>query len=144
MPDYRLIAAYRATAYHVAADPPLALRVGVRLPASDDLLQRHGVRSAAFLTAWNPLGQALDRSANDAAQVRLAQDVTAMGLTWLPGEGRGHDTEWPPEHSLFILGIGRSPAIDLSRRFRQNAFVWVNAGLAPELILTAPIAEGRP
>ena len=52
--DEELIAAYRATDYHVFAGPPFVLRIGERCPELDELLARSGTMGGAFLTAWNP------------------------------------------------------------------------------------------
>lgn len=52
-----LIKAYGDTDYFVLDAPGFTLRVGRMSPELQDLYERHKVRSAAFLTAWNPYSQ---------------------------------------------------------------------------------------
>ena len=50
------------------------------------------------------------------------------------GWGRGEDLNWEPEQSLLALGVGKAQAIELGRRFGQNAVVWGTAGGLAELL----------
>lgn len=117
MPYDRLIAAYRDTDYHVFADLPFVLRVDEASPPCEALLRRRGVRSAAFLTAWNPMSRPRAPDANALAQERLADRLARDGLATLRGEGRARGGGWTPEESLLILGISRNAAGQLSREF---------------------------
>lgn len=136
--DDNLLRAYRETDYHVHAAPPLVLRIGEACDGLAPLLDRHGVATAAFLTAWNPFSRPTPGAENDAAQARLAAWIAWAGFARLDGEGRGRDGDWPAEPGFLILGIPRQAAEGLSRTFGQNAFVWAEAHRAPELVLTPP------
>lgn len=130
-----LLAAYRATAFHVFAQPPFALRIDERSKAVAALMAAHDASCAAFITAWNPESEPTSDAANAEAQRRLAAAVERGGYKWLPGEGRGATSDWPAEESLLVLGLPRGKAKELGRTFRQNAVVWVGTDAVPELIL---------
>lgn len=134
--DQALLQAYRETEYRVSHDSHLVLRVDEPNKALDALLVDRDVTTAAFITAWNPLSQPVSKSANDIAQARLQFEVMALGLDVLPGEGVGRDGTWPPEPSLLVLGISLDRAKQLSRTYKQNAFVWLTLGKGPELVMT--------
>lgn len=136
--DQDLIRAYRATAYTVFAQPEFALRIGERSAAMANLFDRTSCRCAAYITAWNPKGEACDPAFNAAAQKRLAASVEELGFDYLQGEGRGEIGDWPPEESLLILGCTRSRAKKLGQMLKQNAVVWVGADAVPELIMLMP------
>lgn len=133
-----LVAAYQATEFHVFAQPPFALRVDERSEAAAGLAAAHGASCAAFVTAWNPESKPASDATNAEAQRRLVAEVEREGYAWLPGEGRGATGDWPPEASLFVLGLPRGKAKALGRAFRQNAVVWVGADAVPELLLLGP------
>jgi hypothetical protein len=47
----------------------------------------------------------------------------------------GHDQEWPPEASIFIIGIPIGAALELGKLFGQLAIVFAERGQAVELLL---------
>ncbi len=67
--------------------------------------------------------------------IGVAQDMSAMGITYFPGEGQGEDPSWPAEASFLALGIDREAASDLGRKYGQNAIVWIGSDGLPELVL---------
>lgn len=127
-------AAYLATSYFV--DGPagrFAIRVGAVSPDADALAAAHHVHTWAFITAYNPGSVAAPPEDNRTRQGELERAVTAAGLRFYRGEGKGDDGAWPPEPSLFILGIGEDDAAALARRFGQAAFVFGERGGAARL-----------
>jgi hypothetical protein len=46
----------------------------------------------------------------------------------VPGEGIGDDGTWLPEQIILVLGIERTAAVQLGRRFGQRAIVWGELG----------------
>ena len=130
-----LEAAYQGTTYVVRVGPvPLALRIGEHSAALDRLLATHGIRSAAYMTAWNPMSRAAGRAYNAAAARKLVCVLRRRGWRLIEGEGRGEDPDWPPERSLLVLGIDRGHAQRLAVDFRQNAFVFVRRDRPAELV----------
>lgn len=100
----------------------------------DALLERHGARSWAFITAWNPASVELGRDENAARQREFRLEIEARGYEWLPGEGIGADAAWQPEESLMVLGMGRKEAKALGRSFGQLAVVVGHRGFPARLV----------
>jgi putative PIN family toxin of toxin-antitoxin system len=125
-----LIESYERALY--ALDSGVVLRVGVREPGLERLLERHGAATAAFVTAANPRGEAQDPALNEAAMAALR---SSLSPPWLPGEGRDPEGGWRAEPSVLVLGMTRADAEALGRRLEQNAIVFVEKGRAPELVL---------
>lgn len=96
------------------------------------LLERHGAKRFAFITAWNPGSIILPPADNDRRQARLEQDVA--GYTVLQGTGVGDDPSWTPEKSLMVLNISRGKAIALAREHGQLAIVWGTREGAAQLV----------
>lgn len=133
--DAQLIQAYRTTDYMVHATEPFTLRVEETCTECDALMDAHKVATAAYITAWNPYSEQLSAAANASAQENLAAELAVEGIAVLRGEGVGRTGDWPPEPSLFSLGISRSRAVSLAKKYQQNAFIWIERGKAAELVL---------
>src|SRR6186713_2327069 len=120
-----LLREYLASSYRIdAAGHELILHVGVR---SEDLAELHrtrGVQSSAFITAWNPGSQPLDEAVNRQRNDALARDAAAGGFGILRGRGHSPDRDWC-EESYLVLGIDRSEALALARRYGQVAFLFI-------------------
>lgn len=125
----QLIAAYEEALYAVQG---VVLRIGERSAGLDALLEVEGVASAAFLTAANPRGEQRSHAANEAAMQVLR---ASLSRPHLEGEGRDPQGRWPAEPSVLVIGIARSQAEALGRKFEQNAIVFVDKGGAAELVL---------
>lgn len=130
-----LIRAYLDTHYHVEGESPFILRVGRPSPGLLSLYRRQGRSTACYLTAWNPLGQAVAEADNAASQAELAAAIAHLGLPVLPGSGRAMQGGWPPEPSLLVLGMTLEEGKALGIRFRQNAFLWCDEAATPHLVL---------
>jgi len=77
---------YVATSYRAeVAGRWLVLRLGRHDPAADAALARHGVRSATFVTAWNPLGRRAPQAVNRRALARLRK---GLDVQWTPPRSR--------------------------------------------------------
>lgn len=136
----RLDAAYRRTVYRVtgrgdaAPGATVDLRIGRTDPALTDLLCREGGAGAAIVSACNPGSRRVPDPVNESAHRALERAVAAGGWAWLPALALDPLGDWPAEPGLLILGIERSAALRLARRFGQNALVRVEPGTAPQLI----------
>lgn len=129
------LAAYRATRYAVHDDPPIVLRIDEPSPALAALHARFAAPCSAYLTAWNPLGEASADAENEALHAALVGALDASGHAFVHGVGRDPTGEWPGEASLLVPGMALVPACELAARFGQNAFVWSGADAIPRLIL---------
>lgn len=131
-----LIDAYRNTAYRIdTPSGPLTIRIGETVPQLDALLEQHGVRSWAFITAWNPGSRQLPEPENLARHAELEHRIATLGLATLPGAGEDQSGSWHPEQSVLVLGIDRATARDLGREFGQNAIVVGTLSEPAELLL---------
>lgn len=141
--------AFRNTTFNVDAVPEAGLPEAVALRADrkhlawDAYLKRIGVTTWACITAYNPNATEQPLEANEAAQRRLESAVAGLGLPFLRGRGQGDSVfgEWPPEPSLFVLGIRRRDAVALGRLFGQRAIIWAARGEPAQLIYTL---HGKP
>ena len=123
----QLIKAYRQASYVVfGGEGEVVLKVGKVSPELVTILKKNNVNCAAFLTAYNPHSQQLERTANQLSQAKLLEELQSQHIDYLLGEGRDDSGEWLAESSVLALGIGLQNAEMLAQQFKQNAFVWVN------------------
>ncbi len=123
--------AYKETKYRVF-DSPIIIEVGKKCPELDLLLLEQKVQEWAFITAWNPFSKVLSDGENNERHLQLL-DMVRQYKCW-EGEGIGSDPAWPPERSLLILGILHQEAIEIGKRFKQNAIVYGRINEAAELL----------
>ncbi len=130
-----LLEAYLKTAYVISDEAfNFTLRVNEKNSDLDDLLRLYQKEFAAFLTAYNPRSELLNRSENEKRQRELISILEAKGYQFLGGYGQSQTSDWSPEASVLILGMDLQTASKLARRFEQNAFLFIAKGAAPELI----------
>src|SRR6058998_20961 len=136
MPATReLIATYERALYVVLGDPELVIRIGEPNPDLDELLEAEGAATAAYITAANPRGEARSAWENEIANAALVRSQTEAGYSCYEGEGRDPQGRWTPERSALVVGISRADAEAVGLAFGQNAFVFVERGRAPELVV---------
>jgi len=129
------LTAFLGTHYLVHGPPELRLVVGEPSPGLAELHLRHGASSSAFVTAWNPGGEAASPEDNERRQAELEAELGERGLTWLPGVGAHPTNDWPPEASALVLGLDLTEAIALGRRQGQAAVVWSGEDARPRLVV---------
>src|SRR4051812_15665771 len=90
--------AYRSTKYCFLPDRGrrICFKVGSVDTNRDAVLDRFGASKWAFITAWNPQSEQLPPAENSRRQSQLVSAVQAAGYQFLPGEGIGTDSSWPP------------------------------------------------
>lgn len=127
-----LIEAYKKTLYQVN-EPKISIQIGSFNPDLEKLLKEYGVNSWCYITAWNPWGRNYTSEENEKLQSALLKDIE--GYHQFSGEGKGFDTEWPPEKSVLVLGISLADAISLGNQYNQNAIVYGDNENLPNLKL---------
>lgn len=134
-----LIQAYLAASYHVDAEPPFTLKVGVFSDPLARLLQRHPCDCAAYLTACNPLSQDVGKAENAARQAGLRRELKARSLQFIDGVGLDSQREaaqkWPGEASFLVFGLSLEASRALARKHEQNALIWCGKDAVPQLVL---------
>ncbi|MCE5182444.1 MAG: DUF3293 domain-containing protein [Betaproteobacteria bacterium] len=129
------IKAYLAANYMVFAAEPFTLKIGHASPELARWFKLKRTDSAAFITAWNPLGEPTPDAENHAAQKKLLARIKAEGLPYLDGEGRDPSGQWQGESSLLVFGVSLEAARKLASEFRQNGLVYAGSDATPRLIL---------
>jgi hypothetical protein len=137
MPDPKLEAAYRDTDYRVEDAPtgPFVIRVGNVCVDLEQLLFDEVAFDWAFVTACNPHSRRLSDDENARRMAELETAITAHGWDHYRGASAGSDGDWR-EPSFLVLGITEGDAVELARRFGQNAIVAGRAGEPARLIWT--------
>lgn len=130
------IRAYEATHYRAGFGPDaLVLRIGQHSPALALRYAATGSDCALFITAFNPLGQEQDNTANQADHARLGEQLQEVASHVSEGEGADPAGKWPAERSYLAFGIDADAARELGRRFKQDAVVWIGKDAVPQLLL---------
>lgn len=133
-----LVQDYLRTEYKVYASEGSTgwtLKVGNKSEELWSLMHRSNAQGAAYITACNPLGQALSDGENKLRHNTLRAELDRLGLDYLEGAGQGVDTAWPAEESFLILNTDFVVANRLARDFKQNAYVWSDPQAIPQLVL---------
>ena len=87
------------------------------------LLNKFGVSTAAFITAYNPGSVQVDDAINASRQDELKKEVSAK-WQFFEGEGVAREGGWPPEPSIFVLGIKLDDARVLGLKYGQLAILF--------------------
>ena len=130
------VEAYRKTDYRFGRGlDVVTLHIDVRSDALARLYASVGHSCGVFITAYSPFSQPHSREDNEAAHVRLAAELKALGRPVIEGAGADPTGEWPKEKSFFVLGVDLDAAKALGIRHQQNAVVWAGEDAVPRLIL---------
>lgn len=129
-----LIEAYKATNFHVSADTPFILNISVESSALKNIYDLYQVKTAAFITAFNPFGELLAIEENAIRNKKLRDELNNLDLKFIAGFGQDPLGQWPGEESYLILDLTLSMAKELGTKYGQNAIVWCEADAVPELV----------
>lgn len=134
-----LVTAYRSAHYRAGSGQgAITFCVDQHSEALSRLLAASGFRSAAFVTACNPLGVRDSMEANRLACARLRKKLAchvSRPDQIMDGVAIDPFGYWPPEESFLVLGLDLDSARTLGLEFNQNALVWMDADAIPRLIL---------
>lgn len=115
---------YKKTHYVFKAQKTtLIVKIGKHSADLVKFLKKNKIETFAIITAWNPKGVSTD-IINTAKNTELAKILRNYDLKFKNGCGIGDDIRWAPEHSYFIENISLEFAEELSRQFKQNAYVF--------------------
>lgn len=130
------IQAYLHTSYIVHAQQgDIIIRVGRAHEEIDTLIPDMPSPTWAFITAYNPESKPLPHEENERRNNDLKCKVMNSGYTYVEGEGVGDDGLWPPEMSIFILGIPFEYANILASEYNQNGIIFSRKKEKAHLIL---------
>ena len=88
---------YKKAQYTVFTPSPIAFRVNQICPEIDQVMMKAKVTEAAFLTAWNPRSELMEKQVNDLAQNQLQNEFIEGSLPYLFGYGQDLQGTWKEE-----------------------------------------------
>lgn len=134
-----LLQAYQNSRYRVWLSDTqiLDLHPGQPHTAMDAALQSRQVSCGHLISACNPRSQACSSEENQHAMQRLHRQIQQAGWAFLPAQGQALDDSWPPEDSLFLLGMQRAHAVQLAEQFGQYALLEHCLGNNSQLLFSA-------
>lgn len=130
--------AYRATIYRLFLPGSLCeLKLDQRCEPLCCWLETAGADSFAILTAFNPGSAVVEPEVNADAQSRLECDLLEAGFEPYAGENEAAEGDWMPEETCFVPGISEAEAVDLAKKYGQNAIVFGASDGIPRLVWVA-------
>lgn len=126
---------FESAIYEIISEKNFTFKINQYSNDLKDLLNLKKTKTAAFITAYNPYGLALDDAANKDLQSALIKALRFRNLRFLEGKGYAHDESWEPEMSALILGINFEAAKSLGAKFNQLAIVWIDESFIPTLVM---------
>jgi hypothetical protein len=129
------LSAYMETHYSVRAPEPIVMRIGVANGPLAVAMRRHGAATCAFVTAYNPCGQAIADVENHARHAVLLVDLEQLECPFQEGAGGHPDNGWPEEKSCICFGLSFDAACELGAKWGQDAIVWCDGDAVPKLVL---------
>lgn len=132
--NHQLRQAYLATSYtaKVTPDTLLNIKIGKSHPTLDKLLTQYATDTWAYLTAWNPLSELCNLSSNQQRNKELEKHL--IEKPYFKGKGIAQEENWE-EESFLILDIEQQEAIQLGKKFQQNAILVGEKGKKARLII---------
>ena len=128
-----LLLGYEATCYSILK-PKINIFIKKENQELHSFLSDQNFTTWCFITAWNPFSKALSNEENKALNLLLEADLTSY--SHFPAKGQDTLGDWPPEISFFVGNITKAQAVDLGKKYHQNAIVFgENNSLAELLIL---------
>ncbi len=131
--DQQTLQAYLNTTY-VTEKPALSIKIGENNMPMNVFLFDNNSFVWAFVSASNPYSSILPEDENALRHKDLMEEVKAMKFRYCEGIGIPSDESWKAEKSLLILDITKKEAIELGKKYNQNAIVVGRINQAPELI----------
>jgi hypothetical protein len=132
-----LLEAFSNTNYHVF-NPKLLINIRKQNLELNTFLKENSYDTWCFITAWNPLSESnFTIEENASFNKRLSFDIKDYP-TYL-GEGKDAKVTWPAEESFLVCNISKEKAIELGKKYKQNALVFGTINKVAELIVLEEI-----
>lgn len=101
----------------------ITFRIGETNSEINQILSDLNSESFAFITAHNPFSKQLNESENQIRQKQLIKLLQYERLEYLLGFSTNKEKTWK-EESLFIFDIIEEKALEIGKRFEQNAILF--------------------
>lgn len=128
--DQSLVAAYLDTNYRVAWPDQngTVVRIGDQdTPFIQHLASMH-FQTFALITADNPGSRMQSDQENLLRRLDLQARLVRSVVYMLPSVHFSKNLSWPAEYGFLVAGINPSFAVNIARKFGQNAIVWWQQG----------------
>jgi hypothetical protein len=127
-----LINAYLETDYFINLfkNP---LKIGIKNIELEYFLKLHNIKSASYITAYNPFSIKLNNIENEKRNEELCK--LCKDYKFIEGIGKHPSNEWEGEPSFLFIGMNLEKAKEIGKKYEQNAILWINADAIPQLIL---------
>jgi hypothetical protein len=109
------------------------LKVGKKNKYLDKILKKEKIKSAVFITAWNPFSKNLTPKQNKKNQDSLIKLFSKKKIQIIYGQGRSQDLKCF-EDSILALGVSKEDSIKFGKKFKQNAVVLYEKNNKAELL----------
>ena len=129
-----LIEAYKNTNYYIHHINKITVNIGKKNQQLINLFKDDKITSASIITACNPFSKIMTEEQNLIAQLKLKKLIEDNNLSFMDAMGQDAKLEWPGEASYFIENITKIEAIKMGKEFNQNAIVWIDENIIPELL----------
>lgn len=100
----------------------LTIRIGEENQTWSKYLEEKNFDFYFYITAYNPYSELKSLEENEAANQRLMEKLTELGLVFFLGVGKSQDSDWE-EKSFCVVGGDLDIAGKLGNEFKQNAIV---------------------
>lgn len=92
------------------------------------------MKSAAFITAFNPYSKVTETAENNKRNKLLRSDLDEISFATVKGYGQDPEVSWEKEDSFLAFGISKEQAVQLGIKYEQNAILWCDSDFIPELV----------
>jgi hypothetical protein len=122
---------YVSTSYEAElGEEAISLRVGEESP-DVGMIQSN---RCAFITACNPRSRKVSDADNAERMTELESVLRNRGYDYYEGLGVPDNDDWDPEPSYLVVDVSKDEAVELGRKFGQNAVVYCHADGRPTLL----------
>ena len=123
----QLAQAYRATTYLGFPDDNerWQIRIGEQAPIAGPM---------AYVTSDNPGSQRLSPEANRRRRIGFSSELETLDAELIPATSVADDDNWPDEQGFWIRPVALDEALQIARRYDQNAIVFVDEEADTELV----------
>lgn len=126
--------AFSETQYHVLHQAPFLLQVGQPQAALASIYQQHQTDCACLISAFNPMGELLEKDENIARHTQLGQALGAAGYAVLPAVAQHPANGWPAEPGFLVIGMGQDDARRWAGEWEQLAVLWCSGDTIATLV----------
>ena len=130
-----LIEKYEKSCYIAYIDNhKLIIHAGKQNVNLDTLLLEHQMKTACFITAWNPFSKVRPHYKNSCLNFLLFCELKLLSRPIFHGVGISIDEDYL-EKSFLVLGLSKVECTKLGEKYQQNAFIFHEIHQRSQLIL---------